>query len=266
MSKKLIAGAGVVASFAIALAPLATFAADTLTPNAQRDILNVTIEKVCAFGYDTVTAGSHTDGNNTDYKNGSNTAPGTADRAASADPVVIAAGGGYGKWNTATVVGYDSTVTPTPTPDTDTAYGVMETNTVNPNFAKTTLKVVCNDTDGYQITAKTIDLDATGVTGGILTTSNAPAAGTSSWAFQIADATDSGSGGTNKGIVATDADTWYGGYTSATAIISTASASGTDKSTLDTGDIWTMTYGVGISASQAAGTYEGYVDYVLSQL
>ena len=266
MSKinKAIAALSVVASLGVSAAPMATFAA-THTPNTQKDILNVTIEEVCAFGYDTIAPGSHADGSTTNYKNASNEAPGTADRAAAQD--TPAAGGGYGKWNTTDVTGYDSisatTETTDDTADTDTAYGIMETNTVNPDFAKTTLNVVCNDKAGYQITAVTTDLSSTGATGTIASTSNAPAAGTSSWAFQIADTSTSTN---NKGVVATDADGWYGGYFSATPIISTSSATGTDKSTLDTGDIWTMTYGVGISASQAAATYEGDVTYVLTDL
>ena len=50
MSKKLIAGAGVVASFAIALAPLATFA-DTVNPSDQHtDKLILTVLPSCTFG------------------------------------------------------------------------------------------------------------------------------------------------------------------------------------------------------------------------
>ena len=51
MSKKLIASAGVVASFAVALAPLATFATGSYYPNTHKDTLNVTIEEVCSFGH-----------------------------------------------------------------------------------------------------------------------------------------------------------------------------------------------------------------------
>lgn len=259
MSKKLIAGAGVVASMAVALAPLATFAA-TNTPNAQRDILNVTIEEVCAFGYGNIAAGSHTNGTTTGYT-GEHTTARPADTEAV--PPVAAAGAGNGLWNTATVVGYDATLQ-SPTPDTDTAYGIMEANTVNPDFAKTTLNVVCNDADGYTITAETTDLNASGVANGIASVAAQPAAGTSSWAFQIADTS---TGTTNSAEIKTSAgsDGWYGGYSTATEIIG-AKSSGTDKSTPDTGDIWTMTYGIGISKAQAAATYEGHVDYILASI
>ncbi|MBR3204491.1 hypothetical protein IKF81_02295 [Candidatus Saccharibacteria bacterium] len=264
MSKtnKAIAALSIAASLGMAAAPMATFAA-TNTPNAQRDILNVTIEEVCAFGYGNITAGSHTDGTTTGYT-GENTTARPADTEAT--PPVAAAGAGNGLWNTSSVVGYDNNAQ-TVQEDTDTAYGIMEANTVNPNFASTTLNVVCNDADGYTITAQTTDLTNSNVANGIVSTAAAPAAGTSSWAFQIVDATDSGSGGTNTGVIQTSAGAsgWYGGYSSATPIIS-APTTGTDKSTPDTGDSWTMTYGVGISKAQAAATYEGHVDYILASI
>lgn len=272
MSKKLIAGAGVVASFAVALAPMASFALNHM-PNAQRDTLNVTLEETCAFGYGSVTPGSHTDGTTAGYKNADNATPGATNARAAdteAEPPVAAAGAGYGLWSASSVTGYDgrtaTTDTEDDTPDTDTAYGIMEANTVNPNFAQTVLNVVCNDTAGYKITAQTTDLTNSNVTNGIVSTAATPAAGTSSWAFQIADTTEDPAV-TNVNTIKTSAGVngWYGGYSSATEIIS-APTSGTDKSTADAGDSWTITYGVGISKAQAAATYEGHVDYILVDL
>ena len=270
MSKinKAIAALSVVASLGVAAAPMATFAA-VETPNAPRDILNVTLEEVCAFGYTTggaaISAGSHTNGTDTGYTTPNNTTP----RGADPGP---AAGAGYGLWSTLTVTGYDGRTATTATtddePDTDTAYGIMETNTVNQNFAKTQLNSVCNDKDGYNLTAQTTDLTTTGVTDGIVSNAAAPAAGTSSWAFQIAEGTrEQSDSATNTGVVHTSAgdNGWYGGYTNATTIVA-APTTGTDKSTPNTGDRWLITYGVGISASQAAATYEGHVDYIVTSI
>ena len=269
MSKinKAIAALSVVASLGVSAAPMATFAA-TSTPNAQKDILNVTIEEVCAFGYGDITPGYHTDGTTTGYTGTSTTA---REESGSGQDRVAAAGAGNGIWDLTApklVTGYDGTVQ-SPVADTDTAYGIMEANTVNKDFAKTTLNVVCNDNDGYTITASTTNLaPGSGVTGNIASTAAEPAAGTSSWAFQIADTSTNT---TNHGVIQTAAGTtsdsgyWYGGYTTnATTIISSAAA--TDKTTPDTGDIWTMTYGVGISKAQPAATYEGHVIYQLASI
>ncbi|MBQ3320865.1 hypothetical protein IJG71_01920 [Candidatus Saccharibacteria bacterium] len=63
MSKKIIAGLGVVAGLAVALAPVATFATDV---TIQTDELVVTIESACSFGHDftdatDIAAPSHND-------------------------------------------------------------------------------------------------------------------------------------------------------------------------------------------------------------
>ena len=70
MSKKLIAGAGAVAAFAVALAPLATFAEDLRT---QTDTLEVTIADACSFGYDFSTESGITDIAAPSHSNGAGT-------------------------------------------------------------------------------------------------------------------------------------------------------------------------------------------------
>lgn len=142
MSKRIIAGAGVIAGLAVAIAPVASFAtvADGTTIGTQEDTLEVTINAKCDFGYDTtgtendVTAVAHTAGTSdvgawdgTDY---------TA--AVYTDGDLTTAGAG-----------------------SDTVAGTMEAGTTTNNFGATALTVVCNNTTGYHITAVGTNLKRT---------------------------------------------------------------------------------------------------------
>ena len=242
MSKKLIAGAGVVASFAIALAPLATFATTAGTnPDASKDTLVVTVEKVCQFGYGTVGVGTHVNGTTTGYT-------GTSGLTTSRSGY----GAGYGDWDSETNTAYLSTGTAT----TETAYGVMENATVNPNFAQSTLNIVCNNQDGYQITASAGNLAGTGSNSEVIAYSRVtPAATASTWSFSVAATTDSG---TANDLTA-DAAAFN---TELTDDVIAHSASATAA----TGDTITITYGVAVGPTLAADTYTGSVVYTLAQL
>ena len=302
MSKKLIAGAGVVASFAIALAPLATFATDHLHPNAHQDKMSVTIEKVCAFGYtyaDTtpVAAGSHTNGTQVSPSEGTGTVN------------TVTAGKNYGIWK----VGSSAQVTTsagavsdfqaydvqhmtsfvdadedgvydegeTATYDngtntnvlTDTAYGIVDNNIAIQDFAKTKLNVVCNNAKGYTITAESTALSDVANVGHDIPQTASVAAGTSSWSFKYAAVAN---GNSETAATVTDVRTLtYGSSTAGTwdtattakPIITMAKANAAtgNAATPKLGDSYEITYGVAISSNQEAGTYEGTITYTLAQ-
>ena len=270
MSKKLIAGAGVVASFAVALAPLATFAtvrndADHGTPNAQTDRLSVTIESVCSFGhaYDdgtTVTAGSHVDGS---VDTGSSaTGTGTVKDYGS-DGKNSTANKGTGKWAALTLTGYDgvenTSVTTDDTADTDTLYGIMENSTKTENFGQTILNVVCNNKQGYKLTAAPNNLVGTINNDEAIEWTQAAIAtngNKSTWALKVtADSTYK-----NTAALTSIVDDFTDTFTSGNPIVQAADISHKN------GDKYTITYGVGINATQPADTYEGAVVYNLYQL
>ncbi|MBQ3430824.1 hypothetical protein IJG20_01830 [Candidatus Saccharibacteria bacterium] len=305
MSKKLIASAGVVASLAVALAPLATFATNSYYPNTHQDRLSVTIEEVCSFGHtyangDVVHPGSHTDGTGL----GSPAETGTE---ANTPTTGINAGKSYGHWMTDGVDGNDDgdyeddgdtapaalsvataydtqdttsnpnvpSVAPTNTTVlTDTAYGVMETNTVNNTFAKTTLAIICNTSNGYKIIAepdanlvKTANTDPIPFVGNNAMTS----ATSSAYNFYATDTTttaDTDITSVNSGVSTAGAGgaievakNAYGTALADTGIIATQNGA---TSTL--GDRLTITYGVAVDANQEAGTYQGVITYTLVQL
>ena len=311
MSKKLIAGAGVVASFAIALAPLATFATNKYYPNTHQDKLSVTIEEICSFGHTyadgtVVNPGSHTDGTGL----GSPAETGTE-----ADTPIesINAGKSYGHWMVAGVdanedggyedegdtapaalsvaTAYDTQNTtggeghyvPATAPTnttvlTDTAYGVMETNTVNNTFAKTTLAIICNTSNGYKIVAtpaenlvKAAATDPIPFDGDNAMTS----AAASAYNFYAADTTTTADTdittstlNTTAGLSAVGAggaiEVAKGAF--ATDLANTGIIATQNGATSTLGDRLTITYGVAIDANQEAGTYEGTITYTLVQL
>lgn len=87
MSKKLIAGAGVVASFAIALAPLATFAEEGALTTTRVDTLTGTVGTACTITLDTdsttgVLENTYNFGTITPGSNSSTAAEAPADSAA----------------------------------------------------------------------------------------------------------------------------------------------------------------------------------------
>ena len=258
MSKKLIAGAGVVASFAIALAPLATFATVT-DGNAHRDTIKATIDPTCSFGHtyastDTpqeVTIGSHTNGN-----------AGTV----SADSTRTNAGVGAGIWDSASATNYIDTTgitsghlyygetdtTPIPT---ETLWGIVEAGSEITDFGKTVLHVVCNVKGGYQITATPTALS--GAVDGSIAYGYTSGIATSAWGFKVVATTD-------RGVVGGGAtsDTFSPTLTSGSAVITNTA----NRTTPRQGDEYTITYGMGIAANQGADTYTGTVTYVLAEL
>lgn len=151
MSKKLIAGAGVAAAFAVALAPLATFATETTPSDSgqhrQVDTLVVNLEGSCEFGHDFAEGGP-------------------------TDITGVAHDGGDATWNDTT---NDASAA------ADRAYATIEAGTVHSDFATTTLKVFCNTGD-YAIKAI-----GTNLTSGVADNDFTPAASlsalTSVWSF-----------------------------------------------------------------------------------
>ena len=290
MSKKLIAGAGVVASFAVALAPLATFAA-SYYPNTHKDTLNVTIEEVCSFGHTyadstVVNPGSHTDGT------GLNSETGVVEDTPSSN---IDAGKSYGKWLDASGDGvsvataYDTqdttsnpnkpSVAPTNTTAVaDTAYGVMETNTVNATFAKTTLAIICNTAAGYQIKAEPdTNLAKTAATDQIPFDGDYAMSDASSSAYNffaadttttadtnITNSTANGTAGLSAAGAGGTIEVAKSSFS--TDIANTGIIAAQNGATSTLGDRLTITYGVSIDAVQEAGTYEGSIVYTLIQL
>ena len=280
MSKKLIAGLGVVAGLAVAMAPVATFATDYVNPRGHQDKLSVTIETTCAFGYkvgstEVIPAGSHTNGTITGY-NGTiqgDTAATQADTPTSGK----AAGKGYGAWdNSGAFTAYDIPATGDPTVSTDTAYGIMENNTYNDDFAETTLKIVCNNENGYTLTATATDLTKASSTAKITTGGHTSSTADSKWSYKLAatDRTDlqegdKGYGQTNAQTLKDASTSWSTALTGVETQLMTTTGSGSSEKngpTASDGDWFTVTYGVGVNSTQAAGTYEGTITYILAQL
>ena len=245
MSKKLIAGAGVVASLAVALAPLATFATHRNTASdTHTDTLIVNVPASCAFGSASASiAGVSHDGKaswsaTTDDMKGL-----TPDRE----------------------LGQEETPDPRTRHDsTDTfsaAYTVYA-GTKEDELAKTTLTVYCNDTtQAYTLTAELNPLTHTDTT-----TTIAPNASYSEIAsgYAIYSVTK---GANNVGditsAVSADGTTKFGTATTETAIAQSPSSG--DAKIYSTGDTYTMQYGIGVATNQKAGTYTGTVEYNLYQ-
>ena len=124
MSKKLIAGAGVVASLAVALAPLATYA-DITSSDIHDDELVITVSSSCTFGFagDGNTAVTHT-----------------------------------GTWNTSSTgesssYTYDDVSNVTGDRSEHSFTTTLAAGTVNDELTTTTLKVFCNNAGGYTVKA-----------------------------------------------------------------------------------------------------------------
>lgn len=245
MSKKLIAGAGVVASFAIALAPLATFAADATWDSDQHtDTLNVTVLPTCAFGAATATP---IDGitHNTNPSAANGPTVGTPDPAISKDA------------NNATWVdGNDNHLgmTPdaagqTPNATTDTAYYRIFAGTADASMGTTTLTVVCNQNNGYKIFTQAANLSDGAQTPSTIPIVAAGDASATASGYTIAVADDESTGATLAQV--TDA--------TKIATVTSNAASAVD------GDSYTYTYGIGVAPTQKAATYTGNVVYTLVQ-
>lgn len=128
----------------------------------------------------------------------------------------------------------------------DTLAGAMTNGSNTDNFGTTTFAVVCNNTTGWKVTNTTADL----VSG---TNKISPNAGHSatvsgySWTVSQADGT---------GLTIPNGKQGAG----------TEVARLEDATTDAAGKSFTVTYGVGVSQSQAAGTYTGDVVYTLATL
>ena len=267
MSKKLIAGAGVVASFAIALAPLATFAAENgYTSDEHTDKFEITVKDTCAFGHPAVGEAAALTGitHNANPASAAAATPNaqaywTAGSAETDDPesTGYAAGDpitpGAGELNTGRTpdrsTGYYNV-------ETDTAAYSIEAGTEKAGFATTTLVVYCNNsTDAkYTLKVEMDDLTKGSATIPALAGYSASVSGYAIDSVALGAARDGSAVNTTNFPANTKK-----AYTSETVM-----ATGT-KGTATTGDAYTVTYGIGVASSQEAGTYEGTVVYTLYQ-
>ena len=265
MSKKLIAGAGVVASFAVALAPLATFATDGVVSDQHTDKLVLTVMPSCTFGSWQKSGSPYASGITHDNSTGNYGADGSSTEPSTKTATT---------WNTdSTTDSVDSVSTHTSDVVDSTGYGVLDdesglnsTNhtalanasshtvhrsmlagTSTANFATTTLWVVCNNGDGYSVTAAAADL-----TNGTAA-ENIPAVAVDGYS-----ATSSG----YNGIVSVQNS---GGATKDADVVDDAETVIAHKAgvTQEAGDSITVEYGMGVASSQKAATYVGSVVYKL---
>ncbi|MBQ6130124.1 hypothetical protein IJI72_00265 [Candidatus Saccharibacteria bacterium] len=268
MSKKLIAGAGVVASFAVALAPLATFAVDA--SDTHTDKLILTVLPSCTFGSaarteqgapDYFVSGiTHDDSQNNygdDTANGeysatvwttTETTTGTTGAADSVDSTnhntSVLDSTGYG------VLAGEGGVTATNNRSNashHTVHRSMLAGTSTANFATTTLYVVCNNGDGYSVTST-----ATTLSNGTAA-EDIPVVAASGYS-------DTTSG--YNGIVSVENS---GGMTKAADVVQAAETIIATKAGVskNDGDSVTIEYGVGVASSQKADAYVGTVTYNL---
>ena len=236
MSKKLIAGAGVVASFAIALAPLATFALAGYTSDEHTDQLDITVLPTCAFG----SAAASIDGI------GHNTAT-----AATATTQGTASWSSSDTTNIGRVLDKEGGTLAAADSATDVATYSIAGGTKEDAFATTTFTVVCNNASGWTVKATANNLTHTDTTTTI--TPNASyGVNNSGYAINKVEKT----GEVETFTVPTG--------TTITAPSATVIAKNTAASAAN-GDVFTVTYGIGVSASQKAGTYSGTVVYSLYQ-
>lgn len=127
----------------------------------------------------------------------------------------------------------------------DTLAGKMLNGSTTDNFGATTFTVVCNNTTGWKVTNTTADL----VSGANKISPNAGHSATVSgysWTVSQADGT---------GLTIPNGKQGAGG-----------DVASFDATTDANGKTFTVTYGVGISQSQAAGTYTGDVVYTLATM
>ena len=228
MSKKLIAGAGVVASFAVALAPLATFAADaTWNSDQHTDTLNVTVLPTCAFG----------------AANANPVVTGVTHNAASATPLDNSTNAA--SWTAADTDNLGMTpdaAAQTEHKGTDVAAYSIYAGTADDNMGTTTLTVVCNRGNGYKIKVVAGTLDLSGATP--ISPIETPSASTTG--YNIAT---SGTADTIANVISA---------VSTEAVVKNSASAAA-------GDSYTFTYGIGIAPGTTAGTYTGNVVYTLVQ-
>lgn len=247
MKKKLIAAGA--ASLAVAAMPVVgVFATDPVTlPNAHTDILAITIDKVCAFGYQNDVSGSG---------------------AINVTGIVRDAASGHGQWSPATTSSDAATAGNTKA----TLSKTMTNGTQDLELGTTTLGVYCNNTNGYKITSAFVESDGTtanangallsvGSSKDIPVSANIATASTSAWSYKV----ESGQTGsaTNVGVIQTGFDTWAGDDG---IIVSAPTASDASKMTTNNGDYFKITYGVKIDETQPADTYTAGITYTLAEL
>ncbi|MBQ6396065.1 hypothetical protein IJH89_00585 [Candidatus Saccharibacteria bacterium] len=273
MSKKLIASAGVVASLAVALAPLATFATQASTASdTHTDELVVNVLPSCTFGsaskdtapypggitHDDSTGNYGADGttanqpethgptswHTTTGASGDEAASGTDEGGHNDDDV---ASTGYG-----TLVGEGgvSAANGLANASEHTVHRSMLAGTTTDTFASTTMWVVCNDSEGYSITATANPLTDGAATGAKTIAVRSYSAVQSGYLLKALSSTSAGTAMT----IPTAADV---APTTETVIATHAGVSD------EAGDSLTVVYGMGISSSQEADTYAGKVLYKL---
>ena len=231
MSKKLIAGLGVVAGLAVAMAPVATFAADAGWNSDQHtDTLNVTVLPTCAFGavaatpIDGIT--HNTGADEPDATNATNAATWTDGEDDHLGMTPDKATGG-----TAHVT-------------TDSADYSIYAGTADSNMGTTTLTVVCNQNNGYKIKVTAANLRI-GETSDYINVVASPSATVTGYNITT---------GTVSGVTTANVTS-----TNETEAVAKGSASAA------TGDAYTFTYGIGVAPGTTAGTYTGDVVYTLVQ-
>ncbi|MBQ3430892.1 hypothetical protein IJG20_02205 [Candidatus Saccharibacteria bacterium] len=233
MSKKLIAGAGVVASLAVALAPMASFAAvadATWNSDQHTDTLNVTVLPTCAFGAASATpvvGVAHNAASNTPLDNSTNAATWTN----------VTANDNLGMTPDA--------ASQTEHVSADSAAYSIYAGTADANMGETILKVVCNQNAGYKIYVEAENLEETG--GDTIDIKASPSATVTGYNITTAD-TDS-RGATTANVTST----------TKTAAVTLGQASNA------AGDTYTFTYGIGVAPGTKAATYTGDVVYTLVQ-
>lgn len=265
MSKKLIAGAGVVASLAVALAPLATFATvDDATWNSDQhtDTWNVTVLPTCAFG-----AASATPVRGVDHNAPANHPEDVDGSDNAATWVATDNNGGTGNDGVysnnlgatpdmADVVDnqstqeIDETFTTVKNESVSTASYSIYAGTADTNMGTTTLKVVCNQNAGYKIYVEAENLAETG--GNEIEIKASPSATVTGYNITTAD------GGS---LISEAADGAIANITSTTKAAAVTYNHPSDES----GDSWTFTYGIGVAPGTKAATYTGDVVYTLVQ-
>lgn len=230
MSKKLIAGAGVVASLAVALAPLATFADNNVT--SHTDAFRITVPDVCTLG--TVTSGA---------------------AVAATDETTHTVDA---NWSTTTAASGQTGATD------ELALNIAPGLT---GSGTSTFTIKCNKSNGYFFKAAGSAANLTDASNHTIPTGTGASAdltqnGNSYWNFYVSGVSNpygEGSGQSTGGQeIATDYDSAAVVPTSATTIVT-----GHGDMSVKDGETITVTYGFGVDAFQEAGTYTGSIQYTL---
>ncbi len=145
----------------------------------------------------------------------------------------------------------------------------MSNGSYTPNIGTTTLKVFCNDTEGFAIFAAGYTGDEIGGTNSTklvnsasavdntISTGTATSGNTSNWAMKLAT--------NSSATYAVTLDNGFGSYSSVPSVYTKVAHrnSGTDIGTTATGAELTTTYAAFVNQTQPAGTYVGKVIYTL---